>query len=503
MDNQTRRSFLRWLGVNGVGLAALPTVLSSTANAATEITVLTGATVIDGTGTPARRDVTLVLVGDRIAWVGDRRAMPPAEGANVIDLRGKYVIPGLWDMHTHYGFDDKITVPLHIANGVTSVREMWGFPEIRAVRDRIESGQLLGPRFTIASNIIDGANSVWAPDSTQVVTAAEARAAVQTAKSDGADFIKIYTYIDGEAYFALADEAKRVGLPVVGHHPARLHVKDVSDAGMRSFEHLYSMPIATSTRADEIERILNTTPIDPANPRGYYNYIRELDRQAALAHSPSKAAALYERFARNGTWQSPTLSVIRVMSSPADTYAHDPRLKYIDKGTQQFWAEHIKNFAPKTPEEIAQQREFFLFRMEMVHKMERAGVRIIGGTDTPNPYVFPGFAAHDELSLMVEAGLSPMRALQAMTRDAACYLGLDRTMGTVSQGKVADLLVLDANPLADITNTQKIHAIFTRGKLITSAQRAQILADVEAAASAPPVATAATRPLGRVCACHG
>ncbi|MEV4310807.1 amidohydrolase family protein [Actinocrispum sp. NPDC049592] len=482
----------------------LPAVLgSSNAEAAPEdVTVLTNATVIDGTGAPARHGMTVVLIGDRIAWIG--RSVPPAGAAAaacVLDLRGKYVIPGLWDMHTHYGSDDKITIPLHIANGVTSVREMWGFPEIRAMRDRIDNGELLGPRFTIASTIIDGANSVWAPDSTQVVTAAEARAAVRQAKAEGADFLKIYTYIDRDAFFALADEARRVGLHVVGHHPARLRVRDVSDAGMRSFEHLYSMPIATSDREDEITHLLNTTSIDPANPRGYYNYIRELDRQAALAHNPGKAAALFERFARNGTWQSPTLTVVRVISQPADTYAHDPRLKYIDKPTQAFWAEHVKNFAPKTPEEIAQQREFLRFRLDMVRRMDRAGVRIIGGTDTPNPYVFPGFAAHDELSLLVQAGLSPMRALQTMTRDAATYLGLDRTMGTVSQGKVADLLVLDANPLADITNTQKIHAIFSRGRLITAEDRAKILADVEAfAASTTPVT--ATRKFRAVCACH-
>jgi imidazolonepropionase-like amidohydrolase len=482
-----------------VGVAG-PAVLGSTAEAAmANVMVLTNVTVIDGTGAPARHNVTLVLVGDRIAWIG--HAVPPVTGARVIDLRGKYVVPGLWDMHTHFGFDDKITVPLHIANGVTSVREMWGLPEIRAVRDRIERGELLGPRFTISSSIIDGANSVWAPDSTEVVTAEQARAAVRAAKAEDADFIKIYTYLEREAFFALVDEARRVGLAFAGHHPARLRVREVADAGMRSFEHLYSLPIATSRRENEIQRLLNTTPVDPANPRGYYNYIRELDRQAALAHDPGKADALFARFVRNGTWQSPTLTVLRAIASPADTFTHDPRLKYIDKPTQEYWAAHIKDFAPKTPEEVAQQREFLRFRFGLVSRMERAGVRLIGGTDTPNPYVFPGFAAHDELSLLVQAGLSPMRALQTMTRDAADYLGLERTMGTVSPGKVADLLVLDANPLADITNTQKIHAIVVRGRLITGEQRARILADVEtAAATTSPAAAADARKL--TCACH-
>lgn len=500
MNDQNRRVFLRWLAVNGIGLAALPSVLSTPAAAATDVTVLTGATLIDGTGAPARRDVTIVLAGDRILWTGKHCSMPPADGARVIDLRGKYVIPGLWDMHTHVGSDERIIVPLHIANGVTSVREMWGFPEIHAVRDRINRGELLGPRFTIASSIIDGPHSVWAPQSTEVATAAEARAAVQVAKAGNADFLKIYTYVPREAYFALVAEARRLGLPVVGHQPGRLNVREVSDAGMRCFEHLYGMPTASSTREAEILRTINNTPVDPANPRGLSNLIRELDLQASLSHSRSKAAKLYDRLARNGSWQSPTLTVMRVMSSPADTYTKDPRLKYIDKASQEFWATHIKNFAPSTPEDIARHRDYIRFRLTMVGEMERAGVRIIGGTDTPNPYVFPGFAAHDELALLVEAGLSPMRALQTMTRDAARFLGLERTMGTVSKGKVADLLVLDANPLADIKNTQKIHAIFTRGKLITSEDRAKILAAVEDAANGDIRPAAARR---NVCGCHG
>jgi imidazolonepropionase-like amidohydrolase len=500
MNDQNRRAFLRWLTVNGIGLAALPSVLSSPAAAAADVTVLTGATLIDGTDAPAQQDVTIVLAGEEILWTGQRRSMPPVDGARVIDLRGKYVIPGLWDMHTHSGADEQITIPLHMANGVTSVREMWGFPEIHAVRDRIERGELLGPRFTIASTIIDGPHSVWAPQSTEIGTAEEAREAVRVAEEGNADFLKIYTYVPREAYFALVAEARRAGLPVVGHQPGRLNVREVSDAGMRCFEHMNAMPTATSTREEEILRTINDTPVDPANPRGLSNMIRELDLEASLSHSPSKAAELYDRLARNGSWQSPTLTVLRVMSSPADTYTSDPRLKYIPQSSKDFWATHIKNFVPSTPEDIARHRDYLRFRLNMVGEMDRAGVRIIGGTDTPNPYVFPGFAAHDELALLVEAGLSPMRALQTMTRDAAQFLGLEQTMGTVRQGKVADLLVLDANPLADITNTQKIHAIFTRGKLITSEDRARILAAVEDAAAEDSQPIAASR---QVCRCHG
>jgi cytosine/adenosine deaminase-related metal-dependent hydrolase len=167
----------------------------------------------------------------------------------------------------------------------------------------------------------------------------------------------------------------------------------------------------------------------------------------------------------------------------------DPRLKYIDKATREWWTDSLNRVAPPPA--------FARFRMDMVAAMERAGVGILGGSDTPNPFVFPGFAAHDELELLVQAGLSPARALRAMTADAARFLGLEATMGTVETGKVADLLVLDANPLTDIRNTQRIHAIVTRGKLITAQQRAKILAQVQEAANAP-----VSRALSAACRCQ-
>lgn len=507
----SRREFLRWLSVSGAGVVAaggvLPAAFASAAQAdpATDITVLKHATVIDGTDRPARRDVTIVLVGDHIAYVGEPHAAAVPHGARVVDARGKFVIPGLWDMHTHFALSEDIFIPLYIANGVTGIREMWGYPEIHATHQKIESGQLLGPRMVIASNIIDGPNSVWGggiPAATEVSTEAEARQAVRQAKADGADFVKVYSYLNAESIAAITDEGRRLGLPVAGHLPWRLPGGATSDAGVRCFEHLYGMPIATSTQEDTILRQLADTPIDPDAPRDFYNLARELDRQASLTHDPGKAARFYARLARNGTWQSPTLTVLRVIASPADTYLNDPRLKYIPADLEAFWAEHIKNFAPSTPEQIVQHREFLRFRLRMVGELYRVGVGIIGGTDCANPYTFPGFGAHDELSLLVESGLTPLQALQTMTRDAARFLGVERTMGTVTAGKVADLVILDADPLADIRNSQQVHAVVARGRLVTKAEREKMLADVEAAANQPPSPAMAARLRTRTCGCH-
>ncbi|XVQ08146.1 amidohydrolase family protein [Spirillospora sp. CA-255316] len=490
-----RRDFLRWLSLAGAGLAAggaLPLIPAAEARAAVrrgEVLVLTGATVIDGTGAPPRRDTTVVLVGDLIAWVGPRREVPVPAGARVVDARGRFVVPGLWDMHTHWTVLERIVPPLCLVNGVTGIREMWGYPEVRAVRDRIDGGELLGPRIVMASTIIDGPVTLLGPPAALVGTAAEARAAVRQAKEDGSDFIKIYSYLSRECLEAVADEARRVGLPFAGHHVYRMPVGEVSDAGMRSFEHLHGIPVPLSSREAEFREIMDRTPMDPADPRAFFKTMRELERQAAATYSPDKAAKMFARWVRNGSWQSPTLTVNRVMSSPAGTYADDPRLKYMPRDVRPSWASAVRVYAPATPEEIAQQREFLRFRLELVGAMHRAGVGILAGTDCGNPYCFPGSGLHDELELLVESGLTPMQALRTVTRDAARFLGRESTMGTVTRGKVADLVLLDADPLADIRNIRRIDSVVTKGRLITREQRARMLADVEAAAEEPATRT--------------
>ncbi|WP_158881828.1 amidohydrolase family protein [Amycolatopsis anabasis] len=500
----SRRDFLRWLSISGAGLAAAGVLPGAFAHAAEpDVTVITHATLIDGTGARPLRDATVVLIGDRIVWAGAHHAARVPEGARIVDARGKYVIPGLWDMHTHGTVYEDIFVPLYLVNGVTGVREMWGYPEVQAVRERIDRGELLGPRIVMASSIIDGPITLLGPPVVKVGTEAEAREAVRAAKAAKADFVKVYSYLGANEVRAIADETRRQGMPFAGHVAYRLSTAEASDLGQRSFEHFFDVPISLSAREAEFRRILAGTPYDPANPRAFFNLSRELDRQATFSFSPAKVEAFVARQNRNSSWQSPTLAVNRVMSSPADTYAHDPRLRYMPAWIHDFWREGVKGVAPVTPEQIAQQREFLAARLRMLGALHHAGIGVIGGTDCLNPYVFPGFSSHDELELLVEAGLSPLQAIQTMTRDAARYLGFERTMGTVTAGKVADLVLLDANPLADIRNTQKIHAVVTKGRLITAEQRLRMLADVEAAANKPPAPSALTHLTTLPTCCNG
>ena len=247
--------------------------------------------------------------------MGQQGSAPPA-GVRVVDLRGKYVLPGLWDMHTHTMNIERLLLPLYIANGVTTVREMWGVPSVRAVHERIATGELLGPRMVVASNIVDGANSwlskVWRDNRPmQVRTEAEARAAVRQAKRDGADFVKVYSLLSDDTLTAVADEAKRLHLPIVGHVPDRLSLVQSSGLGMRTQEHLYALYVEVSSARDEIRRFIENTPVDPTDPFTCFFAVRELERKAIKSYDPRRAAEVFAALARNGTALSPTLTVLK------------------------------------------------------------------------------------------------------------------------------------------------------------------------------------------------
>ncbi|WP_414937378.1 amidohydrolase family protein [Amycolatopsis sp. cmx-11-51] len=498
----SRREFLRWLTVSGTGVA-LAGLLPGTAVAATgEIVVITRVTLIDGTGSAPRHDVSVVLVGDRIAWVGGSEQLPETGAARVIDGRGKYLIPGLWDMHTHGADLEEIVPPLHLAHGVTGAREMWGYAENRVSRDKIERGELLGPRLVLGSGIVDGPVTLLGPPVIQVSTEAEARAAVRAEAAAGAEFVKVYSYLGPEALRAVADEVRDQGLRFSGHWPYKVSHFEASDLGQHSFEHFFGVSIHCSTRRDEILARLRAMPYDPAAPRAFFTVARQLEFESVSTYSPHAAWSYFNRLRRDGTWHSPTLTINRVVTQPAETHKQDPRLKYVPADIRESWAVGIERFAPKTPSEIALQERYYQETLRLVGVAHYAGVGIIGGTDCLNPYTFPGSGLHEELAFLVEAGLSPVQALKTVTGDAAKFLGRERTSGTVAVGKEADLVLLDANPAADIRNVAKIDLVITRGRVLDKTARRRMLDAVETAANRPPTTSARLHALaGRGCCC--
>lgn len=464
-------------------LLALPARPSAQTSQNPHPLVFTHVTVIDATGAPAQPDMTVVIRGNRITELGKGTTVRAPQNAQVVDATGKFMIPGLWDMHVHWLHKDYL--PLFVANGVTGIRIMWGVPMHHQWRQEIAQGALLGPRMAIASAIVDGPKPIW-PGSIAVGTEAEARQAVIRSKQEGAEFIKVYSRLPREAYFAIADEAKKQGIPFAGHVPAAVSVAEASDAGQKSIEHLTNLLEACSTREEELrkrgaEAWLNL-PEGQAFPSRAS--LRPLTRLMLETFSPEKANVLFARFARNHTWQCPTLTVLRNMAFIQDAaIRNDPRVKYMPPGIASGWnpADDFR-LQDRTGEDYELARSVYRKLTELIGPMRRAGVEFLAGTDVLNPYCFPGFSLHDELGLLVEAGLSPMEALQAATLNPARYLGQEKDLGTVEKGKIADLVLLDANPLENIGNSRKIDAVVVGGKLLPRTELQKTLAGIEAMA---------------------
>jgi imidazolonepropionase-like amidohydrolase len=405
--------------------------------------VLIHAQVIDmtGAGAQSKPDMTLIIVGNRIAEIGRTGKVRVPKGARVINTTGKYLIPGLWDMHVHLGdedFDKNSYLQLFIANGVTGIRIMEGAPEYHVWRREAEDGVLLAPRMAIASQII-GFGEL------SNISEAQAREEVRKAKRAGADFIKVHDNLSRAAYFALIDEAKRLGLPVEGHTPITITAAEASEAGQKSIEHLTGM----SPAEDDV----------------------------------AVAGKWFSVFKKNQTWQCPTLIMRHNYALLNDSsFTGDPRLKYVKLSWRERWLRMTKEAATWSADEAAKRKETIRKEDSLVGEMQKAGVSILAGTDDANPYVFPGFSLHDELTLLVRAGLSPIEALRTATYNPAKFLGLLSSLGTVEKGKYADLVLLDANPLENISNTKRVAAVIMSGRYLQRESLDKILADVERAA---------------------
>jgi cytosine/adenosine deaminase-related metal-dependent hydrolase len=330
---------------------------------------------------------------------------------------------------------------------------------------------------------VDGPKPVW-PFSIAVADETQARQAVASLKRRGVDFIKVYSLLPRDAYFALADEARKQGIAIAGHTPFSVSAAEVADAGQKSIEHLDMIMLACSEREDEVGKELQEAVKNPQALAAVLAVMQARAKSIADGYDEGKAQELFARLSKNSVRLCPTLTVQRALTMLGDSaFTGDPRLKYMPASIKQGW--NPKNDArlkSLTSEDMERMRESFQGLLDRVGAIQRAGVEILAGTDTPNPYCFPGFSLHDELALLVKAGLTPMEALQVATRNAAKFLGLLDSLGTIEPGKIADLVLLDANPLAEITNSQKINAVVTGGKLFDRAALQAMLAQAEAAA---------------------
>ena len=449
--------------------------------------ILTHVTVIDATGSPAKPDMSVVIRNHKIAAIGPANTVVPPKDAEIVDATGKFLIPGLWDMHVHTGRKD-IFLPLYIANGVTGVRDMGGdiedpsgelsslssrYVQLSLWRAAIEEGSLLGPRLVIAGFLIDGFK--W-PGNIAATNAEEGRQAVDVLKKTGVDFVKVKSFLSKDAFLAISAEARRQHMVLAGHVPDAVRVADASDAGQKSIEHLSGIALGCST----IERQLMDEKVQAFAARDRVRYA-SVELRAAQTFDATTASALFSGFVTNGTWQVPTLVELRgnaigEISTREDSAKDDPRWAYLPLSLRDWWSKNRNATAP------SEGRELFASELSLTQKMHKSGVLFLAGTDTPNPSILPGFGLHDELKLLVSAGFSPMEALQTATLNPARYLSKEDDLGTVETGKLADLVLLDANPLDDISNTQKIRAVIVDGRYLGRERLDAMLTGVQEAA---------------------
>ena len=444
---------------------------------------ITDVTVIDTTGAPAKPGQTVVVEGNRISQVGDAKKVHAPKGAQVVNARGLYVIPGLWDMHVHVWETDR-TFPMFIANGVLGVRNMGGhLDDLKRWRAQVVSGELLGPHMVISGPLVDGLNPAHPDHAVVVHDPAEGRAIVDSLKQSGVDFIKVFDNLTPDEYYAIAEESKKDGLPFAGHLPQGVWASDASTAGQLSIEHLLGSLEESSRNFDQIVHLDDSPPTSDAEKAARSLTLLKLEVDG---FDPERLKNLAVLFVKNGTWQVPTLVAGRIVPFlNEEPTANDPRLAYIGQKNRKEWNDlRGRLIADNPPEFWALHRAAYQEELAITREYHRDGVSILGGTDAGGPpFVIPGFDLHNELAALVDAGFTPMEALQSVTLDAAQFLGRTDDFGTVANGKSADFVLLDANPLDDIHNTQKIRAVVVQGKYLDRAALDALLAHARESAS--------------------
>jgi imidazolonepropionase-like amidohydrolase len=476
------------LRIGSCASLALPALLLwAPVHAQAGVVAIRDVTVVDVTDGSLRTGQTVLVEAKHIVAVGPRAEIEIPGRAEVVEGAGKYLIPGLWDMHTHAAQEATIATfyPLFIANGITGLRDVWGQRTVAdAASAKVEAGSFAGPRAVVADALIDGPRRFW-PGSVLALTAEDGRRVADSLHAAGEPFLKVYSSLSPEAYFAIAERARALGIPFVGHVPELVTAADASDAGQRSLEHRFGTLSGCSTEGDELsaEFVEGATTVLEGDPdRTLRNLMSERNRRALATPDEARCRALAVRFVANGTWLVPTLIAMRGGAYMRElAAAEDARLPYLPPEVVTYWTPATNPFgAQATPEEWALHQALYQRDLEIVRLMSDAGVLLLAGSDTPGPWAFPGFGLHDELALLVQAGLTPLHALQTATLNPARYFERTDELGTVAAGKLADLVLLDANPLEDITNTRLIHAVVADGRLY---RRARLDSLLEAAAA--------------------
>ena len=392
--------------------------------------------------------------------------------AQVVNASGKFLIPGLWDMDVQLWYEEN-QLPVYVAFGVTGVRDMGGnFARTSAWRAGIEKGSAIGPHVVTSGWALSGGDNPPGEKLSElrVPTPADARRIFDYLYDQDVDFIRILPSVPRFAYFALLEQGRHWGIPVAGDLPDSISAWEAIAKRQSSIERLSRVFLACSTDEDELE-----TEAERAAGARNQAALDRIESRALDTFSENKARELLGKCALFQTRLTPELTrFAREARQGSGESACDSRMAFVPRSIREQW----KRTAEAPEDALAYRRRVYAKALELVKLMRQSGVAILAGTGTGDPDTIPGATLHDELRLLVRAGLTPMEALQSATITPARYLGWDDALGTIEKGKVADLVLLDADPLVDIANTEKIAGVILRGKYLPKTRLARILADV-------------------------
>lgn len=467
----------RWVAVSVLLVVLLSVVFLRPSFSKSELgragmLTIEGVTLVDVSGHGANKTVSVTIENERIAAVRPAGAGTPAKGT-VVDGRGKFLIPGLWDMHVHWSArptESEHYGRLLVANGVTGVRKMNSGVRRRGNgRGSVWNPAALEPRAFASGPMVNGGGGLGGrvmvvSNPSQVPTALDSLFGM------GADFVKVYNGVPRAAYFAVLREAARRGKAVAGHVPWSVTVGEASDSGQRSVEHLTGILMSCSSRETELRAELSS-----AHEVGEFEERMPGQRAEAASvrsYDPQRCRKLAEQLAANGTWVVPTLATASKKATVGEVSAaaYMPGWERMNEGRRSWWSQR-----PASERERLQST--FALEESTVAMLRDAGVPLLAGSDMPAALVVPGFSLHDELVLLVQSGLTPLEALQAATIQPARYFEALDSLGTISVGKAADMVLLDADPLRDIRNTRRIAGVVLRGRYFDRKQLDDMLAE--------------------------
>lgn len=437
--------------------------------------VIINTSVVDAANDTTYHNKLVAISGNTILHVDEAENLPKYKADSLINGVGRFVMPGLWDNHVHFRGGDTLSeanikfLPLLIAHGITTVRDAGGdiTPQLLEWRNQIEAGELVGPRIFTSGPKLDGTRPAW-PGSITVQNAEDASAALDSLEKLGTDFVKIYDgNLTKEAFYEIIRQCEERGLQVTGHMPMSADFLEAVKLGLDGTEHLYYVLKAGSPLADSLT--------DAGLGYGMINSLID-------SHDTTLANEVYDLLAEHEHFITPTLKVGKTLAEVLITdHSRDTMLAYIDDKIEATYAGRV-NSAKRGGEQYTRNRAKMITQFRsMVKPIYKAGVPVLAGSDSGpyNSFVYPGISLHEELWLMVEAGLTPAEALTTSVINGPMFFGLENQYGSVEEGKTADLLILERNPLDDITNTTSVYALLLQGKLYDQTQLDSLMQSIK------------------------